>query len=249
MAFLGIVTGMVTAGVIIGFRFTIDVGLGFLPGGDVENFEGLAITHRVIMIMSGAAVLALLLHRYRPSARRVGVVHVMERLSLHQGNLPLKNAVIQFIGGVIALVSGQSGGREGPAIHLGATAASLLGRASKLPNNSLRTMVACGTAAAIASFIPVIVAAVTSTLVTQLVYGTEPAFIIAPLHAYSLLEIPYLILGGLLIGAIAAGYTQLIQAFARLVENRFGNVSLWPGSSPRSLRCSCLKSWASATTP
>jgi CIC family chloride channel protein len=70
----------------------------------------------------------------------------------------------------------------------------------------------------IASFIPVIVAAVTSTLITQFVYGTEPAFIIAPLHAYSLLEIPYLILGGLLIGAIAAGYTQLIQAFARLVE-------------------------------
>lgn len=242
LAVLGIITGIVTAAVILSFRFLIDSGLGFLPGDNVENFEGLDVVQRVLLVMVGALVLGLMLQRYRPSARRVGVVHVMERLSLHQGNLPLKNAVIQFIGGTIALISGQSGGREGPAIHLGATAASLLGRASKLPNNSLRTMVACGTAAAIASsfntpiagvifamevvmmeytiasFIPIIVAAVSSTLVTQIFYGAEPAFMVATLHTYSLLEIPYLIVGGLLIGAIAAGYIQLIQAFARLTE-------------------------------
>lgn len=243
LAVLGIITGLVTAAVIISFRYVIDFGLGFLPGGHVENFEGLSTIARGVLVMSGAVALGAMLHRYRPSARRVGVVHVMERLSLHQGNLPLKNAMIQFIGGAIALMTGQSGGREGPAIHLGATAASLLGRASKLPNNSLRIMVACGTAAAVASsfntpiagvifamevvmmeytianFIPVIVAAVTSTLITQLAYGTEPAFVLAPLEMHSaLLEIPYLVLGGLLIGSIAAGYIQLIQAFARLSE-------------------------------
>ncbi|MEE4282833.1 MAG: chloride channel protein [Pseudomonadales bacterium] len=242
MALLGFVTGIVTAAVILGFRTVVDAGLIWLPGDSTENFEGLDTVTRAILIMSGAVVLGLLLNRYKSSARRVGVVHVMERLSLHQGNLPLKNAVIQFIGGAIALVTGQSGGREGPAIHLGATAASLLGRASRLPNNSLRTMVACGTAAAIASsfntpiagvifamevvmmeytiasFIPVIVAAVTSTLITQFVYGNEPAFIVAPSTMHSLFEIPYLVLGGILIGCIAAGYIQLIQAFARLSE-------------------------------
>jgi len=31
-----------------------------------------------------------------PSATRVGVVHVMERLSRHQGFLPLRNALVQF---------------------------------------------------------------------------------------------------------------------------------------------------------
>ncbi len=243
LAVLGVATGIVTAAVILSFRFVIDTSLGFLPGPSVENFEGLDVATRAMLVISGALVLGILLNRYRPSARRVGVVHVMERLSRHQGNLPLKNAVIQFFGGALALISGQSGGREGPAIHLGATAASLLGRASKLPNNSLRTMVACGTAAAIASsfntpiagvifamevvmmeytiasFIPVIVAAVTSTIITQFFYGNEPAFTILPdLYMNSLLEIPYLVLGGILIGAVAAGYIQLIQAFARLSE-------------------------------
>ena len=243
LAVLGVATGIVTAAVILSFRFVIDTSLSFLPGPSVENFEGLDVATRATLVISGAVVLGVLLHRYKPSARRVGVVHVMERLSRHQGNLPLKNAVIQFFGGALALISGQSGGREGPAIHLGATAASLLGRASKLPNNSLRTMVACGTAAAIASsfntpiagvifamevvmmeytiasFIPVIVAAVTSTIITQFFYGNEPAFTILPdLYMNSLLEIPYLVLGGILIGAVAAGYIQLIQAFARLSE-------------------------------
>ena len=241
MAVLGIATGIVTAVVILCFRYLIDGGLSFVPGGP-ENFEELSVLTRVTLVIGGALLLGLLLNRYRPAARRVGVVHVMERLSLHQGNLPLKNAVIQFVGGAIALISGQSGGREGPAIHLGATAASLLGRASRLPNNSLRTMVACGTAAAIASsfntpiagvifamevvmmeytiasFIPVIVAAVTSTLITQFFFGAEPAFIVAPQHMHSIFEIPYLLVGGVLIGALAAGYIQLIQAFARLSE-------------------------------
>ena len=113
LAVLGVATGLVTAIVILGFRSLIDFSLGFLPEGEVENFEGLDVITRILSVMGGACVLALLLNRYSTSARRVGVVHVMERLSRHQGYLPLKNAMIQFIGGAIALISGQSGGREG----------------------------------------------------------------------------------------------------------------------------------------
>ena len=243
---LGIATGLVTAVVILSFRALIGISLGILPGEDIEDFEALEPLSRVGMIMAGAIFLGIVLNRYRPGARRVGVVHVMERLSRHQGRLPLKNAVIQFFGGAIALATGQSGGREGPAIHLGATAASLLGHASRLPNNSIRTMIACGTAAAIASsfntpiagvifamevvmmeytiasFIPVILAAVTSTLITQFAYGNEPAFTVAQVHMNSLLELPYLIVGGVLIGCVAAGFIQLIQGFAR-----FDHRPLW----------------------
>lgn len=238
---LGLVTGLVTAVVILGFRYLIEYsGILLFGMSDAEDFESLDTLLRSGIVVGGALLLGLLLQRYSPSARRVGVVHVMERLTRHQGYLPLRNAVIQFFGGAIALITGQSGGREGPAIHLGATAASLLGQKSKLPNNSIRTMVACGTAAAIASsfntpiagvifamevvmmeytvasFIPVIVAAVSSTLITQIFFGGEPAFTVTSEHAYAAIEIPYLILGGLAIGAFAAGFIQLIQAFARL---------------------------------
>ncbi|MEM7100834.1 MAG: chloride channel protein [Pseudomonadota bacterium] len=245
LAALGMLTGLVTAAVILSFRWVVELCLGLLPGNDIENFEGLDLSTRIILIMGGAVTLGVLLNRYSPSARRVGVVHVMERLSLHQGRLPLKNALIQFLGGAIALTTGQSGGREGPAIHLGATAASLLGQQFKVPNNSLRTLVACGTAAAIASsfntpiagvifamevvmmeytigsFIPVIIAAVTSTILTQVFFSTEVAFTTGAAFNYSIAELPYLLLVGILIGAVAAGFTQLIQRFARLVDLPF----------------------------
>ena len=58
--------------------------------------------------------------------RRVGVIHVIERLARHQGHMPLRNAVAQFIAGSVALASGQSDGREGPAIHLGSAGSRLI---------------------------------------------------------------------------------------------------------------------------
>ncbi|MGK0259124.1 MAG: CIC family chloride channel protein, partial [Candidatus Azotimanducaceae bacterium] len=246
LSLLGLIIGLITALVILLFRYVVESGATLILGMENEEaYEQLSLYVRVACCIGGAVLLAALLNRYSPSARRVGVVHVMERLSRHQGYLPLKNAVIQFFGGAIALISGQSGGREGPAIHLGATVASLLGQQFNLPNNSIRTMVACGTASAIAasfntpiagvifamevvmmeytiaSFIPIIVASVSATLASQLFFGNAPAFNVAPVAMTSVLEIPYLVLGGLFIGAVAAGYNQLIQRFAKLVNYPF----------------------------
>lgn len=247
LALLALITGLLTGAVVLGFRVAIEYSLGnwLLPGGDAEAFEQLDIYTRFSTAVLGAGIIGLLLNRLNASERRVGVVHVMERLSRHQGHLPLKNFLVQFFGGIIGLISGQSGGREGPAIHLGAACASLLGQKFELPNNSIRTLIACGTASAIAcsfntpmagvifamevvmmeytltSFIPVIVSAVTSTLLTHTFIGDDPAFTVAPLDMQSLLEIPYIVFAGLLIGCLAAGYIKLIQLFATLNDQPF----------------------------
>jgi len=222
---------------------------------------------RLLLPVVGAALVGAVDDPAPAADQRVGVVHVMERLSRHQGYLPARNAVIQFVGGIIALISGQSGGREGPSIHLGAASSSLLGQAFELPNNSIRTLVACGTAAAIGasfntpiagvifamevvmmeytigSFIPVIIASVTSTLLTHYFFGNEPAFTVAPLHMRSLLEIPYIIGGGVLIGAIAAGFITLVQQFARLGHLPFFFAPYWPGASSGLPRYIPRRSW------
>ncbi len=238
---MAIAAGLFTGAVLLVFRTAVDLTLRLwlLPDG-AETFETLGYTERLALPVMGAVLLGILLSWLPNEARRVGVVHVMERLSRHQGYMPLRNALVQFFGGIIALISGQSGGREGPAIHLGAASSSLLGQAFELPNNSIRTLVACGTAAAIAgsfntpiagvifamevvmmeytigSFIPVIIAAVTSTLLTHYFIGDEPAFMVAPLQLHSLAEIPYVALAGVIIGCVAAGFIQLVQLFARL---------------------------------
>ncbi len=239
LAALGLAAGLVTGLVILGFRALIEVPLThLLPGQDSENFQGLSRHWHFLLPLGGAFLVGLILQQLRPSERRVGVVHVLERLSLHQGRLPGRNAVIQFITGVLALITGQSGGREGPAIHLGAATSSLIGQWLRLPNNSLRTLVACGVAAAIAasfntpmagvifamevvmmeyrmrSFIPVIIAAVTATLLTQLVYGPDAAFAVPQFTLGSLSEIPMVAAAGVLIGALAALFISLVRICA-----------------------------------
>ena len=168
----------------------------------------------------------------------------MERLSRHQGHLPAGNALVQFFGGAAALLSGQSGGREGPAIHLGAATASLLGCTRHLPKNSMRTLVACGTAAALASafntpvagvifamevvmmeysfgnFLPVIIASVTAAFSAHLFLGPEPPLNAPPPEMRSLAEVPFVCLAGLAIGCLAAGFNRLLAGFAAL--------SAWP---------------------
>ena len=253
LVIIAIATGLFTGFVILLFRAAVDVTLRILLG-DSEAFEVLAYAERLALPIAGALFIGIALNWMAPSATRVGVVHVMERLSRHQGFLPLRNALVQFFGGIVALISGQSGGREGPAIHLGAASASILGQAFELPNNSMRTLVACGTAAAIASsfntpvagvifamevvmmeytigsFIPIIVAAVTSTFLTHYFLGNEAAFTVAPIEIRSLLEIPFIMLSGVVIGCIATAFIMLTQQFAKLSEWPFWGRALLAGT-------------------
>ncbi len=91
--------------------------------------------------------------------------------------MPLANAIVQFIGGAAALLTGQSGGREGPAIHLGAAVSSLFGQFLDLPNNSIRTLVACGTAAAIAGSFNTLLAGVVFAMEVIMIEYTIASFI------------------------------------------------------------------------
>ncbi len=263
LVILAIATGLFTGLVILLFRVAIDYTLNRILG-DNEAFELLGYAERLALPIAGALFIGLALNWTTQSEQRVGVVHVMERLSRHQGYLPIRNALVQFFGGIVALISGQSGGREGPAIHLGAASASFLGQAFELPNNSMRTLVACGTAAAIASsfntpvagvifamevvmmeyaigsFIPIIVAAVTSTFLTHYFLGNEAAFTVAPFEIRSLSEIPFIMLAGVVIGCLATAFITLIQQFAKLSE--------WPFWS-RALLAGAITGLAAITTP
>jgi H+/Cl- antiporter ClcA len=159
----------------------------------------------------------------------------MERLAYHQGRLRFRHAVAQFFGAALSIISGHSVGREGPSVHLGAASGSQIGQWLHLPNNSNRTLVACGIAAAIAasfntplagvifsmevvmmeyslvSFAPVILAAVTATTLTQAVFGDAPVFTIPAMHLGSLLELPYIIIMGTALGCLAALFIHLLE--------------------------------------
>ena len=245
-AFLGVLSGVVTGGVILAFRALIELPLANMMNAHPGNFEALGVTSLFLLPVGGGIALAIMFALVNVDNRRVGIVHVLERLARHQGYLPWKNALTQFFGGVIALGTGFSGGREGPAVHLGAAGSSLLGQALKLPNNSIRILVGCGAAAAIsasfntplagvifsmevilmeytiAGFIPVILAAATATLINQLVYGSSTAFLMPDdVVMNSLQDIPFLIVEGIVLGIIAASFVRLTQYIHKIAPPQF----------------------------
>ncbi|MBC7191654.1 chloride channel protein [Marinobacter sp.] len=240
LAVLGLLSGLVTGAVILLFRLAIEWPLEqLLPGRESEAFEQLDWITRGLLPLGGALTLGLLLQRLALQDRKVGVVHVMERLNYHQGYLTVRSALVQFFSGVITVITGQSAGREGPAVHLGAAFSSLMGQWMRLPNNSIRTLVACGCAAAIsasfntpisgvifamevvmmeytiAGFTPIILASVSAAIVTQAVYGGEPAFAVPALTMNSLLEIPWIITIAVCIGIAAATFIHIVEAGSR----------------------------------
>ncbi len=238
-AILGVCSGLVTGLVIALFRKGVEIPLSWLLPDGEENFEGLPFAAYFLLPCAGGLVLGIVMSLIRPEHRRVGVVHVLERLGRYQGHLPLRNLVTQLVTGIIALASGQSGGREGPAIHLGSAGSSLLGQYLSLPNNSIRILVGCGAAAAIAGsfntpiagvifsmevilmeytiagFIPVILAAVVAALINQLIFGVDTAFPVPSVAMTSFFDLPLLIVEGVMIGILAAVYVRMIQTIHR----------------------------------
>ncbi|MGM0593812.1 MAG: chloride channel protein [Pseudomonadota bacterium] len=240
LSLLGLLSGVVAGIVSILFRLIIEsLQTGYLTGPP-GSFETLDALWRFALPVIGGLLIGLMLHWVRAEHRSVGVVHVMERLQYQQGRMPLGNALVQFIGGLLALVTGHSVGREGPGVHLGVAASNLPAQALKLPNNSLRVLAACGTAAAIAAsfntplagvafamevlmfeytvaaFAPVLLAAVSATVLSQLVFGSDLAFSIPALSLGGLDELPYVLLMGLLIGLLAGGFIRLLRTSSQI---------------------------------
>lgn len=241
-AVLGILTGLATGAVIIGFRLAVEGTQALMLPDHGENYEAMSRLARLLLPIGGAFLIALLFMRFSDGIRVLGVARLLERMEYHQGHMTWRGFVLQFLGAALAIVSGHSVGREGPHVYLGASSGSLLGQALELPNNSIRIMVACGTAAgisasfntplagvifalevlrleySIAIFIPIILAAVSGDWIFVYLFGAKPLLDVPPVVVGSLMDLLPVILLGVVAGTISAAYTQAVQSVASLAK-------------------------------
>jgi H+/Cl- antiporter ClcA len=239
LTLLGLLTGIIAGAVIVLFRWVVEIPLGHFLPGHFENFEAVSSLVHFALPLTGAVMLGLILQCVDKRHHATSIGHVMDRLQNHQGRMPPGNFATQFFGGATCLLTGQSVGREGPAVHLGAGSGSLLGQWLRLPANSLRPLAGCGVAAAIAAcfntpmagvifamevvimeytiagFIPVTIAAVAGATITRVVFGAEIAFINAQSVMGDLRELPLMGLVGLVVAVFAAAYIRLHGASCR----------------------------------
>lgn len=236
LSMLGLIAGILAAVSIIAFRLLVEQSQLFLYPIDVaENFEAISSHWRFIIPVTGGILVALLFRATNPTTHTVGVLHVMERLAYHQGRLPWKNAMVQFFGGAISMICGHSVGREGPSAHLGATSSNLPAQGLGFPNNSIRIIAASGAAAGIAAsfntplagavfamevllmeytmvtFLPIIMATVSATALTRIVFGHHFAYSVPPIVLGNLTELVYVFVCGIILGLLAGSFNQLFQ--------------------------------------
>jgi len=232
LTLLGLLSGLLAGATVLAFRGAIDWGQHFLlPPGDSGNYEALPPWLRILLPVSLGLLLGLAFDWMPRSLREVGVTHVLKRLQAPgQERLPPANMLTQFFGAVVAIVSGHSVDREGPAVHIGAASASFLGQRLHLTAEEDITLAACGAAAAIAAafdtplagvifaievlriryqvsrYLPVIVAAVVGAMVSRSLPLPDPGFIVSPEHLGSDWEYTTLISLGCVTGLLAVAF-------------------------------------------
>ena len=175
-----------------------------------------------------------LVQRFAPEARGHGVPEVMLAVKQRGGRIAPQVAVVKSLASALCIGGGGSVGREGPIVQIGSALGSTLGRVTRLTENRMRVLVACGAAGGIAatfnaplagvffamelilrdftveSFGVVVLSSVTASVIGRAAFGTAAFMTLPSFHVVSVGEFALFALLGLLGGAVGMGFTKVL---------------------------------------
>ncbi len=220
---VGLTTGM---GVWL-FKWLIELVRGFSS----------SLVHGWMVILPpviGGVIVGLVAHYLIGDEKLHGTAGIMQSVALTGGRLRYQKAPVKTAAAILSIGSGASVGPEDPSVQIGANLGSMFGQVFRMSDERIRTLVAAGAASAIAAAFNapiagvffaleivlgeisgnalgmILVAAVTSSVFTQAVSGSSPAFQV-PTYAFnSIWELPLYLALGLLAGPISAMYVRLL---------------------------------------
>lgn len=192
----------------------------------------------------GGLLVGIIRHFLVGEEKHHGVAGIMEATALAGGRLRYNRIPVKTISSALSIGSGASVGPEDPSVQIGANIGSMVGQKLHLSDETIRTLVAAGAAAGIAaafnapiagvffalevilgqiganSMGAIVISAVASAVITQVLSGSQPAFVIPKYAFNSALELPLYFGLGLLAGPLAASYVRLLYA-AQDIFNRW----------------------------
>lgn len=250
LSVLALLVGALVGISVVGFRETIDIVQGLFYGAD--GFYGNDSEHlapiaaelpgwRVVLATtSGGLIVGIMVHWLLPERRPQGVSDVIEANALLGGRMSSRIGLTAAFINALSIGAGASVGREGPAVHLGASLSSWIGRRLHLSRALTRTLLGCGVAAAVAgsfnapiagalfanevvighyalkAFAPIVIASVASTAVSRAWFGDFPAFSMDIGVIVSFWEMPAFALLGVVCGVGALLFMKGIGLSTRL---------------------------------
>lgn len=256
--FFAILIGVAGAYAVIAFRFAIDavsmIAFGQSEADAVSGAASLGFMRSwAAPVIGGLAVSAILYladkANWLRGGRGQGVADVIEARAVSGGYVSLRAGLAAATVSAVSLGAGASAGREGPAVHLGATIASFINRYMGFSAKQRRALLGCGAAAAVSAsfnapvagvlfalevilgnyalsvFGPIAAASVAAAIVTRIHLGDFPAF---DLPAYGLVhatDVPLSAILGLICGLIASGFliaTERLTVGVREQAQKYG---------------------------
>jgi len=241
---LAMIVGTLAGGAVIGFREAISFIQLMLYGSGSERLfssaGALAWWQILLMPVAGGMVVGLMVHYLLPNKRPSGVADVIEASALQGGRMSSRVGLAGALISAVSIGSGASVGREGPAVHLGASLAGWIGRRLHLSRSQTRTLLGCGVAAAVAAsfnapiagtlfasevvighyalraFAPIVISSVAGTALSRAWFGDFPAFALIETPLASFWEFPVFVVLGLTSGVVAMIFMHSIVLAQRL---------------------------------
>ncbi|MBU0726462.1 MAG: chloride channel protein [Alphaproteobacteria bacterium] len=239
LSILSVIIGVAAAIGAILFREAIEVFqlifLGF-EGDRVASLSASQPWWRILLAPTlGGVLIGLLIQYVMPGGVTRGVPDVIEASALRGGRIGVRGGLGSAVLCAMSIGSGASVGREGPAVHLGATVASWLSRRFGLGRSSVRVLLGCGVASAVSAsfnapmagaffalevvighyglqaFAPIVVASVLGAIVSRMHFGDFPAFVVPDAIEMSVFEYPAFILLGLCSAAVAVIFVRSVD--------------------------------------
>lgn len=237
--FFAIVIGVAAAYGVIAFRFAINqisqIAFGESETMVVSGAASLSFARAwAAPVIGGFAVSGLLYlaHRFRwlEKGRSEGVADVIEARAVSGGRVSLRGGLASAAVSAVSIGAGASAGREGPAVHLGATIASILDRHMGFNAKQRRALLGCGAAAAVSAsfnapvagvlfalevilgnyalsvFGPIAAASVAAAIIARIHLGDFPAFAPPEYGAIAAVDVPLAALLGIICGLVASGF-------------------------------------------
>ncbi|MBA3464953.1 MAG: chloride channel protein [Deltaproteobacteria bacterium] len=235
-----VVVAVGAAGFAIAFRASLEWVATALGGSDIVSMiEGLPLWQRIALPVAGglaAGLIALAAARVRQGA---GVGYVMEAIVLGNTRVPILRSLLNALGSWLAIAGGNSLGREGPLIQIGAASGEAARRGLRLDDATARIVLAAGVAAGFAAaynapiaavlfvvevvtgvavleaVVPVAITTVLATVFTRLALGEAPLYGIRDFTAISMWELVAFAGVGLVAALLGVAFLRLLSFVER----------------------------------
>ena len=235
-ALIGMVVSLATVLLIEAISFVQLLGYG---ARSEAQFASIAAEHpwwRLMLVPLIGGLLVGVIINFLPSRRYHGIADVMEACAFNSGRMGVRSGVMAAVAAAVSLGSGAPLGREGPAVHIGASISAWFAEHMGLDRSQTLALLGCGAAAAVTTsfnapiagvifalevvvgyytlrvFAPVVIASLAAVAVQGYFFGSAPMFELEPMQEHSLFELPLFALLGVLAGLMVTLFIYSLEA-------------------------------------